>query len=328
MSKKVYTSEIQHYFLRRQVQEVQHYILLETPEKESKPEYKKEWWLPRLLKLSSPIFVHTSTVSDYVSSLSDADQLTVYSYTEKIYGGGVHNYWLRGSDRDKEEVRERLHFWPTVFSMYYNRYFPYYVQLRRVLTEKQRDLKFYLKTSDSTKKKTKAKVDFSKNAEEAAVLRMLVDGSFRGQKGWTEEWTYRVMMRYLHRFTAKLWDLVLKAFVEDMNRIIEAAPLISHRMVVYRGEKGLFYDPTKKRTVNLAYLSTSRSKEIAQEKVDEEGCCMLEMIIEPGVKAINVEPISALPQEQELLLGVGHVIEVLSVEKPYVRVVVRPPPPL
>lgn len=299
------------------------YIHLETPEKEPKPEYKKEWWTSRLLALSSPIRVIHSNTSDYTSSLSSEDQLTLYSYTEKIYGGGVHNYWLRGSEQDKKEVKERLFFWPSIYSMYYNRYFPYYTQVRRVLRQLKDKIKYYLKTASNS-----GKPNFDANAEEAAVLRRVTDGSLRSHAGFTEELAYRVILRSLHRFTAKFWDLVLSAFVEDLNRIIERGPPISSRTVVYRGDKGLFYSvPTDAAaaSVNKAYLSTSRSKEVALEKVDETGCCILEMILEPGVRAIDIEAISALPEEREILVGLGHVLEVIQVEKPFVKLIVRIP---
>jgi hypothetical protein len=294
-----YTAVLEEAYQSRDLNRIQFLLQEEEKNRQVNPLYKLSWWtslLNQAYQGNKAMAMYKSQQADprhYALSLPPRQQLVLFGYTEKVYGGGVHNYWLR---KDLQEVRERLKFGARAYWIYYQRYFPYYLQMKdalRYLIAKQA-LHYYLLPRATVVQKQ--------------MIEMLV----RGAVPLEEEWTYRLLLRYLPLFTFRFWGLVLDRYSQELNRIIERAPVIDHATTAYRGEDARYYKDAEQ-FVNVAFVSTSESLAIAEAKRNPEtNCCVLTMHLEPGVRAVYLHEISALPEEEEILLGLGHEFEVMN----------------
>jgi hypothetical protein len=91
----------------------------------------------------------------------------------------------------------------------------------------------------------------------------------------------------------------------DLMKIFDKAPLIEKKMSVFRGAKTMYYkndvDDVYK---NNTFMSTTINPEKAIKFVDNKtNCCLKKIILNPGFKAIFMEPFTQVKNELEILIA-------------------------
>lgn len=93
------------------------------------------------------------------------------------------------------------------------------------------------------------------------------------------------------------WKRILEQFVADMGHIFKRVPALPAPLTVYRGTR----EPAPKR--RAGYISTSLSKAVAEEFVDEDTKCCLQTIDLPaGARVLPMFMITRYEAELEILL--------------------------
>ena len=103
------------------------------------------------------------------------------------------------------------------------------------------------------------------------------------------------------------WRRVIRAYVRDIDRIINCAPPLPRNLCVYRGVNQAYYQKGSMhgRFDNLGFVSTSLDPTSAGFYRDIRGCCVLRILLPIHTRALVVFPISHFPSESEILLPEG-----------------------
>lgn len=105
-------------------------------------------------------------------------------------------------------------------------------------------------------------------------------------------------------FTKEFWMLVVKLFVEDLERIIDNAPRLTDTLEVFRGTKSHYYTNKKDSDYkNQSFTSTSFVPDVMLSfSKPTLGCCFSKFYLTPDTKCIWMDPVSKM-NEYEVLLS-------------------------
>jgi len=100
---------------------------------------------------------------------------------------------------------------------------------------------------------------------------------------------------------------IVKLYVDSFEKIFNRLPLTTKPLRLFRGLKPSdTYDPRKYGilTPTLDYWSTTYAptNSTATHTFTGEDCCMLELLVKPGVRLLWVEPFSQYEEEHEIIL--------------------------
>lgn len=110
---------------------------------------------------------------------------------------------------------------------------------------------------------------------------------------------------------------IVTAYVKEFSDIFERVPPLKKRLRLFRGIRpvGDSYIPGGNnftfKSPTTDYMSTtyttSDDSMLSKFFFEDEGeaCCLMEMIVEPGVKALWIEPISNVEDEREIIIENG-----------------------
>ena len=90
----------------------------------------------------------------------------------------------------------------------------------------------------------------------------------------------------------------IRKFIDVLFQVASKAPKTTDEIQVYRGVQ---------RVEDLAthgneFLSTSLSRDAAVRFIGEESCCLLNIMIKPGVRTMWLQPVSTYPAEEEIVI--------------------------
>lgn len=93
---------------------------------------------------------------------------------------------------------------------------------------------------------------------------------------------------------------IIRKFVTEFLEVFKKIPILKQELVVYRSverEVDIFEHGNE-------FLSTTIDPEVARRFFNEQnGCCFIQIKLNPGVRALWIAPISKFPQENEILIG-------------------------
>lgn len=211
----------------------------------------------------------------YISTLPIDSFFTIVGYTQRAYQ--LLNRVLYETD---EEQRQKLI--SRIFKSYkdhvrYRRqYFDYYVQLRYLIHNYSPDE--YLSSSDNI------------------PLFHLINT-------YSKSIQYQLYIRYISMINDFGKKVIVDRYLEQLQRVIDEAPPISSRTIVYRGQEGFSYkQPRRLETSFRTFVSTSLKLTTAKYFSDENGS-ITKLILEPGTKALYLRGISSSLGEDEILLS-------------------------
>lgn len=102
---------------------------------------------------------------------------------------------------------------------------------------------------------------------------------------------------------------IAKDYVSEFNTIFAKAPVMSVPMRLFRGiQPTPKFDPRRVNVVSptVEYLSTTYSTyERTLDIFAGDPCCIMEFMVQPGVRTLWVEPVSIHPYEAEIVLDKG-----------------------
>ncbi len=121
---------------------------------------------------------------------------------------------------------------------------------------------------------------------------------------------YKLLIRYLPRINSLGKKVILTQFISDLKKIIDEAPSIPSECVVYRGLRDYSYKkPRSQRGAFPTFISTSVTLSTAREFLGESSCCIVKLLLQPGVKALFLRGLSSFAHENEVLLSISNEYE-------------------
>jgi len=115
---------------------------------------------------------------------------------------------------------------------------------------------------------------------------------------------YKLFIRYLPRINSFGKKVILTRFISDLQKIIDHAPSIPSECVVYRGLRDYSYKkPRSQRVAFPTFISTSVTLSTAREFLGDSSCCIVKLLLQPGVKALFLRGLSTFAHENEVLLS-------------------------
>jgi hypothetical protein len=106
---------------------------------------------------------------------------------------------------------------------------------------------------------------------------------------------------------------LVKKYEQEFSSIFKRVPVLKTKLRVFRAfipvvgwKPGGFY--SKLTSPSQEYMSTTYASQDDAEirgfmnSQDDNGCCLMEMILEPGIRALWIEPISKIPNEREIVV--------------------------
>jgi hypothetical protein len=91
----------------------------------------------------------------------------------------------------------------------------------------------------------------------------------------------------------------LRPFLSKFLNTFQKVPVLKEELKVYRGVKGI----SGLKLDDVQFLSTSYDRKVASNFISGSTCCMLNITLQPGVRALYIEPLSQYKAEQEILVG-------------------------
>ena len=211
----------------------------------------------------------------YISTLPIDSFFTIVGYTQSAYK--ILNRVLYETNEEqrhksiygmfksyKDHIRYRRH------------YFDYYVQLQYLIRNYSPDE--YLSSSDNV------------------PLFHLINT-------YSASIQYQLYIRYISMINDFGKKVIVDRYIEQLQKIINEAPPISSRSIVFRGQEGFSYkQPRRLETSFRTFVSTSLKMTIAKAFLDNNGS-ITKLILEPGTKALYLRGISSSLGEDEVLLS-------------------------
>jgi hypothetical protein len=108
--------------------------------------------------------------------------------------------------------------------------------------------------------------------------------------------------------------------IAHLDALIDAHRL-EHRLIVYRGVDGNFIELLEDLAAGVeitdhAFLSTSKSADVAMRYVDDDnGGLLLRISVPAGSKGVDLTPYSHLPDEEEFLLPRGSTMRLVAFDE-------------
>jgi len=124
---------------------------------------------------------------------------------------------------------------------------------------------------------------------------------------------YNLVVKNKKLLSVNFWIDVVKMFVTDLDRIIKQSPPVESTMVVFRGATSKYYKTSTNMYVNNTFMSTSFDYKVPFNFSDDE-CCVKQIILKPGSRALFTESLSQYPGENEILLGLNNTFKILQDE--------------
>jgi len=104
-----------------------------------------------------------------------------------------------------------------------------------------------------------------------------------------------------------IWKPAIELYIKELNTIIQQAPPLSKKMVVYRGVKTDYFLTGKEGSMykNKTFVSTSMNLASAMEFAGKNHCCLKRITLLPGSKALLMMNVTQIGNESEVLLGMN-----------------------
>ena len=243
---------------------------------------------------------------DYIYNLPKYDLMTLKGYTH--VGDVMANNYLRDSIDLKKLSRFHSEFETNLYS-----YFPLYFQLEKLMSQHKNDLHSLFEQKHYQQRVHR----MSKVPDENGVLK-----SSATLKEWldifiTNNRTLKTSLKY--SFIIPLWGYltydacmqVIKMFIDDLARIIDASPMMTKSTILYRGVSTDYYlkGAVKGIYKNNGFVSTSLDIDIAKafqvmymNNKEKSSCCIQRILVMKRTPCILLLPISSYPEEKEVLL--------------------------
>jgi hypothetical protein len=227
-------------------------------------------------------------MNKYIINLSTKDIFTIRGYTSFAYY--IVNNFLQG-----------------IYFSKFN-YYPFIFQAINII-EKVKDFKSILTQN----------IDFMIIVGDYILIEndRIYDPSFNGKykiseifekittiKDLTMVTKFKLMFSICKYLSDNFWKDVINDYINDLNSIIDKSPVITKKMIVYRGVKDDYYLNGIKNHIykTNTFVSTSINLPSAL-KFANSNCCLKRITLLPGSRALLLEGITVIPNEIELLIG-------------------------
>lgn len=220
--------------------------------------------------------------NNYIKSLTIKKLLTIHGYTYK--GDDIINNFTQKKKEWYEKLKQLLDD-DTKLKTESNYYMPFAIQGIKYIRKNNLDLKIIKSESSSL---------FDK---------------------------YHAFLKIMFKLDKKAWKKIIIIYVNDLNSIINKAPTINKKLMVFRGVSNDDYlkKLTDSKFLYKRYISTSLNPEISiltsgfMGKYDyktDKRCCLQKIKLMSGVKCLFIMGVSKSPQEFEILLPPGTICHI------------------
>lgn len=242
-------------------------------------------------------------MNKYVINLPTKDIYTMIGYT--FYGDTVANHYMRKS-LNKNTFTHDL----TIYDKWWFTFYPLFFQAKDEIESLQEPYDLILKD----KKDVKVKITSSINN----TIGTTINAALVGERNVTEiikllkttpkltTSDFYIALYHIGRYLSfiKFWQHVIIRFIKDLDNIIQNAPPLTKKLIVYRGVKSDYYLKGKEGFVYTtnSFVSTSVNLGAAM-KFANPTCCFKRITLLPGTRTLLLAGISKFMNEVEILLG-------------------------
>lgn len=110
--------------------------------------------------------------------------------------------------------------------------------------------------------------------------------------------------------TAKTIVEITKKYIADLNSIFDKAPLLKKELRLFRGRRGKSGSAIA--SLNGFVSTTYAPSDMSFEEFTQDGCCILELLVKPGVHALCIQSVTAHANEFEVILPPNITFAVVS----------------
>jgi hypothetical protein len=224
----------------------------------------------------------------YLENLSLFEKLIVMGYT---YNGDEYaNFYLQGRTIElKKYINDKIY----MNEINNRKLFPLYATAKSIIKSEYRNIDLYFIPG----KMIKYVQDFT-----SAINDMIK---------YSDDMFYYTLLDIADCFSVDFWIKNVALFCNSLDKIIKNSPPIEKKMIVFRGAKDKYW---KKENSDLyqnnTFMSTSFNIKVPFD-FSEGDCCYKKIILNPGMRVLFIDPLSQIPQENEILIGLNNSFKIL-----------------
>lgn len=243
---------------------------------------------------------------EYIYTLSKYDLMTLKGYT--YVGDVLANNHMRGSLDFQKVSNIHTEFINSIYT-----FFPLYFQLDKFLAQ-NKDKWYEVFEEKSLQQKVHR---MTKITDERGGLKSVATVAEWLQTFKSHHHTMKHSLKY--SFIIPLWAYlkraayikVIELFIDDITRIIDAAPLTTKPTILYRGVSTDYYLKGAVKGIyrNNGFVSSSLDIDIAKsfqkmylDTKENASCCIQRILVLAKTPCLLLTPISSYPEEKEVLL--------------------------